>query len=132
MRITDNDLAKIGEFFGCKNHGWTREALAYVGLKPPLKAGWKGRLLSEGVSEESAFAFGVSMEDFLWIRGKDIHPEDIEDKMKYDAAMRVKPEAKIREQLDALEIACNDLRKSAEDLRNQVKKMRSEMSEDDF
>lgn len=82
MRITIEDLDTIQREFDIRNGGWTREALSYLGLRSPLKNGWKISILHDGVPDDCPFAIGVKPQDHKWLCGKDINQNEMFEEKK--------------------------------------------------
>ena len=68
----------------------------------------------------------------LWLDGEDVFFEDHIDNEIQEEMMRRMPHEYIKRNLNVLEDIANDLRKQADRLREDVKKMRKLIIEDDF
>lgn len=68
----------------------------------------------------------------LWLAGEDVFEEDYIDNARYKELMRTMPLEYVKRNLNVLEDIANDLRKQADRLRDDIKKMRKLIIEDDF
>ncbi len=133
MRLTEHGIKKIEEAFKINNGAWTREAVSYLGLSHPLKAGWKQRLIDEDLPEHAPIVRGFTVGDHLYLCGKDVdYMQAREEKNAHETARAKNEHAYVMSQLDALETAISDLRQQADGLREQVRGLRKLISEDDF
>lgn len=133
MRLTYHGIDEIAEAFGIKNGAWTKDAVSYLGLSYPLKAGWKHRLTTEDLPEYAPIVKGVTVADHLFLCGRDINQNEMfEEKRAHESARAKDEHLYVMSQLDALEATISDLRKQTEDVRDQVRKLRKSISEDDF
>ena len=133
MRLTEHGLKAIEEAFNIRNGAWTRDAVSYLGLSHPLKAGWKQRLINEDLPEHAPLVKGITVGDHLYLCGRDINQmELIEEKKAHESARAKNEHLYVMSQLDALESVASDLRQQADALREQVRDLRKSISEDDF
>ena len=68
----------------------------------------------------------------LWLDGEDVFEEDYIVNSRYNELMRTMPLEYVKRQLNVLEDISNDLRKQADRMRDDIKKMRKLIIEDDF
>jgi hypothetical protein len=68
----------------------------------------------------------------LWLDGEDVFEEDYIENSRYNELMRTMPLEYVKRQLNVLEDISNDLRKQADRMRDDIKKMRKLIIEDDF
>lgn len=133
MRLTSHGIQEIEKAFGIKNGAWTKEAVTYVGLSFPLTAGWKNRLLHEDLPDHAPIVKGISVIDHQWVIGLDIDRNEMfKEKDAHESARAKDEHMYVMSQLGALESIANDLRQQADDFRDQVRKLRKSISEDDF
>ena len=68
----------------------------------------------------------------LWLNGEDVFDEDRIETNRHHELMRTMPLEYVKRQLNILEDIANDLRRQGDRLREEVRKMRQLISEDDF
>lgn len=127
-RITKEDLDNVEDAFGIPRRGpWNKLAVTYVGLRFPLSAGWRLRLLRDGVSPDAPVAKGIDPDDWRWLSGK----ADTDDGLK-EVSRKVDPHQYVLLRVDALEMVLNDLRRQAEDIKKEIFELRNLISKDEW
>jgi hypothetical protein len=128
VRLTHEDISNIERAFCIPVNGpWNKLAVTYVGLSFPLVAGWKMRLLRDGVAPDSPVAQGIDPIDWRWM-----HAEyDTDDDMN-EISKKVSPEQYVLLRVDALEMVLNDVRTQCEDLKKQIRALRDMTSKDEW
>jgi len=117
MDITGDDLSLMETGFRIRNGAWTKTAVEYVGLKYPLTAGWKDRLVEEGSRPGSPHDNGLSVDDWRFLQG------DTKDE---PFNWRVTDEMEIKMRLDALDMFVSDLRKRADAAKAVIRTLRDQ------
>jgi hypothetical protein len=123
MHITAKDMAAIEAGFRIRNGAWTKTAVEYVGLKYPLAAGWKERLLESGSMPNSPHDNGLSTEDWRFLRG-----ETKDEPFNW----KVTDEMEIKMRLDALDMFVSDLRKRADAAKAVLRTLRDQHSGEEW
>ena len=127
-RITKEDLDNVEDAFGIPRRGpWNKLAVAYVGLRFPLSAGWRLRLLRDGVSPDAPLAKGIDPDDWRWLFGKSDDPDDVTK-----VPWKVDPHQFVLMRVDSLEMILNELRRQAEAIKKEILELRNMISKDEW
>lgn len=89
--------------------------------------------MHEDLPDHAPIVKGISVIDHKWVIGLDIDRHEKIDEIYAHESARAKDEHMyVMSQLDALESIANDLRQQADEFRDQIRKLRRSISEDDF
>jgi len=123
MDITCDDLSLMETGFKIRNGAWTKTAVEYVGLKYPLAAGWKIRLVDEGSKPGSPHDNGLTIDDWRFLCG-----ETKDEPFNW----KVTDEMEIKMRLDALDMFVSDLRKRTDAAKAELRKLRDQHSGEEW